>query len=87
MSYSIILTENFKTQVKKLNKKYNSLKSDLQKLGEELAINPTSGTPLGHNIYKIRLAITSKGKGKSGGARIITYVKVINKQIFFCFNI
>ena len=40
-----------------------------------------SGTPLGNNCYKIRLSITSKGKGKSGGARVITYVAVIKETI------
>ncbi|MEM6767466.1 MAG: type II toxin-antitoxin system RelE/ParE family toxin, partial [Bacteroidota bacterium] len=41
-----------------------------------LSKNPTSGTHLGKQIYKNRLAIRSKGKGKSGGARVITYVKI-----------
>lgn len=40
------------------------------------------GTPLGNNFYKIRLAVHSKGKGKSGGARVITFVQVIDKNIF-----
>ena len=40
------------------------------------------GTPIGNNFYKIRLAIQSKGKGKSGGARVITFVQIINEKIF-----
>jgi hypothetical protein len=44
--------------------------------------NPTIGTPLGGGVYKIRLAIQSKGKGKSGGARVITCFKVIGKTIY-----
>jgi len=47
-----------------------------------LALNPTKGVPLGHNCYKIRLAIKSKGKGKSGGARIITYLVNKDKTVF-----
>ena len=36
---------------------------------------PGQGTPLGHDAYKIRLKITSKEKGKSGGARVISLVE------------
>ncbi|WP_310588013.1 hypothetical protein [Runella sp. SP2] len=50
-------------------------------MGEQLQENPTPGTPLGQDCYKIRLAIKSKGKGKSGGARIITYVVTDNEEV------
>lgn len=39
---------------------------------EILEQEPEQGTNLGNNCYKIRIAIASKGKGKSGGARVIT---------------
>jgi len=48
----------------------------------ELEKDPTMGIPLGNNCYKIRMAITSKGKGKSGGARLITLVRILNKHVF-----
>ncbi len=60
-------TPEFLIEAKKLSKKYSSLKNDITELAAQLAINPAQGTPLGKNAYKIRLAITSKGKGKSGG--------------------
>lgn len=82
MSYSIELTENFKKEAKSLAKKYLSLKTDLKDLGSLLSENPTTGTHLGNNIYKIRLAIKSKGKGKSGGARVMTHVKVVNQTVY-----
>lgn len=82
MSYSIILTDQFKKEAKKLVKKYRTLKAELQALGHELSENPTAGTPLGNDVYKLRLAIASKGKGKSGGARIITCVKVVNEVVY-----
>ncbi|HEX8315956.1 MAG TPA: hypothetical protein VF609_13235 [Flavisolibacter sp.] len=50
---------------------------DLLKLEKELLANPKQGTALGHNAYKIRLKISSKGKGKSGGARVISVVETI----------
>jgi len=76
MSYNVELSDNFKKEAKKLIKKYASLQKELAVLFEELQENPTLGTPLGNDIYKIRLAITSKGKGKSGGARVMTFVKI-----------
>lgn len=82
MSYSIELTDNFKKEAKKLQKKYPSLKSELEELGNTLAENPTTGTHLGNNVYKIRLAIKSKGKGKRGGARVMSYVKIVNEKVY-----
>lgn len=70
MSYSIELSLNFKKEAKKLTKKYPSLKTELAELFVQLGENPKLGTPLGNDIYKIRLAVGSKNKGKSGGARV-----------------
>ena len=47
----------------------------------ELEANPTKGVPLGNDIYKIRLAIASKGKGKSGGARVLTFIRVTDTAV------
>jgi len=82
MKYKIELTSNFKKEAKKLVKKYVSLKEEISRLGKELVENPTLGTSLGNDVYKIRLAVASKNKGKSGGARIITFVKVIDETVF-----
>ncbi|MBQ9363695.1 MAG: type II toxin-antitoxin system RelE/ParE family toxin [Bacteroidaceae bacterium] len=65
---------NFNRQLKRLRKKYKSLHDDLALLGKQLLSNPRLGTDLGNGIYKVRMAIASKGKGKSAGARVITYV-------------
>ena len=72
MNYNIIAVPTFKKELKKLAKKYRSLKTDLVALFDILETNPTHGIALGNNCYKIRITITSKGKGKSGGARVIT---------------
>ena len=63
------LKNNWKRRVKKIP----SLKIEIARLIADLQENPSTGTALGNDCYKIRLAIASKGKGKSGGARIITY--------------
>ncbi|MCA2791141.1 MAG: hypothetical protein IM618_10180 [Cytophagales bacterium] len=82
MNYSIVTIPPFDRQLKRLIKKFPSLKKEVAKLGELLADAPTEGTPLGNNCYKIRLAIASKGKGKSGGARIITHIYVEGKLVY-----
>jgi hypothetical protein len=82
MSYKIELTDNFIREAKKLIKKYASLPAEIAELGKELSKNPTIGIPLGNDVYKIRLAIASKNKGKSGGARVITFVKIIDETVY-----
>jgi mRNA-degrading endonuclease RelE of RelBE toxin-antitoxin system len=82
MSYNIIAVPTFKKELKKLAKKYHSLKTDLAALFETLAINPEQGVSLGNNCYKIRLAIASKNKGKSSGARLITNFVIADETVY-----
>ncbi len=85
MSYKVASIPLFDKQAKRLAKKYPSLKNDLAALIDRLTDNPEQGIALGNNFYKIRLSIASKGKGKSGGARVITFVKVIASTVFLSF--
>lgn len=82
MNFKVEATPEFLNEAKKLAKKYPSLKADIAALAIQLSTFPTQGTALGKNTYKVRLAITSKGKGKSSGARIITYVKIISTVVY-----
>jgi hypothetical protein len=82
MSSNLIITPSFERDAKPLFKKYKSLKTDLADLFELLENEPVQGKSLGKDCYKIRLAITSKGKGKSGGARVITCVKIVKNKVF-----
>ena len=77
---TIKLSAIFRKEFKKLAKKYRSLPFDLEKLMESIQENPMPGTDLGNRLHKIRLAITSKGKGKSGGARVITYTVTVRED-------
>ena len=86
MNYNIKSTEVFERQAKRLAKKYSSLKKELTILIEDLKQNPKQGTAIGNSCYKIRLSIASKGKGKSGGARIITNL-VISEQTVYLLTI
>lgn len=82
MSFEILSISNFDKELKKLAKKYPSIKQDLIELVEEIIEDPFLGESLGKDCYKIRMAIASKNKGKSGGSRVITCVKVVNETVF-----
>lgn len=82
MSFEVIATNPFKRKAKKLSKKHKSLKKDLKPIFSSLSENPTQGDAIGKNCYKIRFSISSKGKGKSGGGRIITLVRFNNNKVF-----
>jgi len=82
MSYNVKTIDVFERQARKLIKKYPSLKKELLELIQKLKEYPEQGTGIGNNCYKIRLAIASKGKGKSGGARIITNIVVSENNVY-----
>jgi mRNA-degrading endonuclease RelE of RelBE toxin-antitoxin system len=72
----------FDKELKRLAKKHPSVKNDFISLLKMLEENPFSGQPLGRDCYKIRMPIKSKGRGKSGGARVITYIKITNETLY-----
>lgn len=80
MNYSIVTAPTFLRELKHLSKKYRSLKKDLSDLQDELKRNPETGTDLGRGIRKVRMAIASKGRGKSHGARVITVSILIDEE-------
>lgn len=75
------LSHNFRKEAKQLIKKYRSLGVEIAQLINQLSENPFEGEALGRDCYKIRIAIASKGKGKSGGGRIISCVKVTVEKV------
>ncbi|MBK7554860.1 MAG: type II toxin-antitoxin system RelE/ParE family toxin [Flavobacteriales bacterium] len=81
MSYEVKYSPVFERAIKRLAKKYPSVRKDLAALIEELSETPFVGSPLGKDCYKVRMAIRSKGKGRSGGARVITCVKVVRNVV------
>ncbi len=82
MSYNVKSITVFEKQAKKLIKKYPSLKKELRELIQELKGNPEKGIAIGKSCFKVRLAIASKGKGKSGGARIITNFVITDHTVY-----
>ena len=81
MSFKIDTTRRFKKELKELAKKYKKIKIDYSNLLDSLEQNPTLGTPLGNNCYKVRVANSSVPTGKSGGFRVITLLKVEKEKI------
>ena len=81
MSYKIDATQRFKKELKTLAKKYKKIKKDYVNLLDVLEKNPTLGTPLGNDCYKIRIPNSSVPTGKRGGFRIITLVKIEKETI------
>ena len=82
MSYDVIATPRFRRDIKRLIKKYPSIKNEYADLIASLGDIPEQGSPLGNHCFKIRFAISSKGKGKSGGARVITHIYVEGSKVF-----
>jgi mRNA-degrading endonuclease RelE of RelBE toxin-antitoxin system len=82
MNYSIEVTSLFEKQLKRLVKKYPSLKTEYAGLISILKENPETGKLIGNSCYKIRLGIASKGKGKSSGARVITFVHILQTKLY-----
>ena len=82
MSYKVKTIPKFDKDLKRLVKKYPSLKNEFFELIQNLEQQPKQGTLIGNNCYKIRIAIASKGKGKSGGARIITHLQITDTTVF-----
>ncbi|MFN4256626.1 MAG: hypothetical protein ACK4Q5_16615 [Saprospiraceae bacterium] len=77
----IIPSDQFAKDLKRLAKKYPSLSADLRLLQASLLENPTQGVALGDDCYKIGLKIASKNRGKSGGARVVTLVLMLDEEI------
>ena len=79
--YEILYTPIFRKDLKRLGKKQRSITQDVRELAESLKENPFQGESLGQNSYKIRLRISSKNKGKSGGGRVITCVTIVDETV------
>ena len=75
MNVKIKYLPEFERRAKTLAKRYKSFQTDYGCFLDSIEKNPFQGTSLGRNVYKVRMPILSKGKGKSGGARVLTYNK------------
>ena len=74
-------SEDFRIAYKRLKKRHKSLQQDFERLLESLLLNPMQGVELDGGARKVRLAITSKRRGKSGGARVIIRVRIVADEL------
>lgn len=81
MNFNVEIATDAGADLKRLTKKHRSFKKEFADLLATLEENPVQGEPLGKDCFKVRLAISSKQRGKSGGARVITCVKVIDERV------
>ena len=82
MKFDVLTSSLFNKEFKNICKKHKSAKNDIINFVEKLKENPIQGIPLGNDYFKIRIAISSKGKGKSGGVRLITKIRVLKERIY-----
>ncbi|MDO7852372.1 type II toxin-antitoxin system RelE/ParE family toxin [Hymenobacter convexus] len=82
MSFEVIATDRFERNIRRFRKKYASADDDYERLLDELESNPSLGEALGRDCFKVRMRIKSKNAGKSGGARVITCVKIIGQKVY-----
>jgi len=75
------MSEDFRAAYKRLKKRHKSLQQDFERLLASLLQNPMQGVELDGGARKVRLAITSKGRGKSGGARVIIRVRIVRDEL------
>lgn len=80
MNLEIIRSEYFTAAFKKLSKRYRGIVDDYESFLEDLKAAPHQGVEIAPHIRKVRMAITAKGKGKSGGARVITFDALVSEQ-------
>ena len=77
----IRISDDFKSAYKRLKKKHKSLDADFEALLMSLQDNPRQGVEIHDDIWKIRMNISSKGRGKSGGARVIIRVRIVQDEL------
>ena len=80
MNYKIDVLPEFEKELKRLGKRYKSIRQDYARLLDELHANPTADADLGGGVHKVRMAIAAKNRGKSHGARVITYVFALDES-------
>src|SRR5690625_709688 len=80
----VLFTSEFKRSLRRLLKRYRSIRRDVESLVEELASGETPGERVkgtGHVVYKVRVANTDARRGKSGGYRVVYYVQTSERVI------
>ena len=83
--FTIRDTETFNKSVKKLKKKFRNIEQDYQLFIDSIKTDEDLGIHLKDGIYKSRLASSDKKSGKRSGYRLISYLKIIDNEIYLMF--
>ncbi|NCB14405.1 MAG: hypothetical protein EOM78_22720 [Erysipelotrichia bacterium] len=78
-------TDTFNKAVKKLKKKYIHIENDYMNFVNDINNIDDLGINLGNNIYKVRIKNSDKNSGKSSGYRLISYLKLIENELYLMF--
>lgn len=78
-------TYSFNKEVKKLKKRFKNIENDYLNFVNSIKELDDLGVHLGSNIYKVRLANSDKNSGKSSGYRLISYLKLIDKELYLIY--
>lgn len=84
-SVIILETEKFSKSVKKLKKRFRHIEEDCEEFIEHIVYEEDLGTHLGDGVYKARIANSDKKSGKSSGYRLISYLKLIDNELYLLF--
>jgi mRNA-degrading endonuclease RelE of RelBE toxin-antitoxin system len=74
----IALTPRFQRDLRELAKRYRSIRSDIQPLIDQLQAGEIPGDRIAgikYQVFKVRIKNSNIQKGKSGGYRVIYYLK------------
>ncbi len=77
-------SEAFKRQLKRLSRRYRQIKKDIKPIVDALIADKTPGDQIIgtiYTLYKVRAKNSDRKRGKSGGYRIIYYLKTDTKCI------
>lgn len=80
MSFEFVTSRYFDSEIKRLSKRYRNFKADMEEFRRSLRENPLQGVEIAPHVRKVRMAISDKGRGKSGGARVITFDALVSDQ-------
>lgn len=81
-NFKVNVTQDFIKEAKELKKDYPNIGDDFLRLKDELKKDPTQGDNLGGGLFKTRMAVSDKGKGKRSGARVVVWVKIFDKVVY-----
>jgi mRNA-degrading endonuclease RelE of RelBE toxin-antitoxin system len=76
----VIESDEFRKDIKKLGKRYRSVKQDVRALISQLEAGETPGDRITGNkypVYKVRLQNSDINKGLSAGYRVIYYIQTL----------